>query len=449
MADRPPCPGTLYVVATPLGHREDLTLRALRVLREASLVACEDTRRTGALLLGHGIPTPTTSYYEHNERWKGEKILEALRSGRDVALVSDAGTPGISDPGFRIVRDARAEGLPVVPVPGPSAAVAALSVSGLPTDRFLFVGFLPPRAGARRRALAELVSGTPTLVFYESPVRVLDSIADMVAVLGDRDAFLCREATKVHEEYVRAPLSALLASLAAREAVRGEIVLVVAGAPAAAPLAGREPVPLYRELAAEVAPGEAVKAARRTGRPPARSGWRRRRSRTAVRPRRANRSSQAPAESARPAEVPMPGSKFLFVSWEGLIADIAWQVTREGHQAKLWIQDEDERGIADGFAAKCDDWRREVDWADVVVFDDVLGMGAWANELRRAGKPVVGGSPYTDKLEDDRAFGQAVRILTDRRATLERGALLLLQKETLTEDDLRDLQGPAAAAKAA
>jgi 16S rRNA (cytidine1402-2'-O)-methyltransferase len=257
------------VVATPLGHLEDVTQRALRVLREVSLVACEDTRRTATLLRAHGIGTPTTSYFEHNERWKGERILEALRSGRHVALVSDAGTPGISDPGYRLVREARDAGLPVVPVPGPCAAIAALSVSGLPTDRFLFVGFLPPRAGARRRALEALASERPTLVFYESPVRVLDCLADMATVLGDRDAFLCREATKVHEEYVRAPLSALLASLAAREAVKGEIVLVVSGAPEAAPAAGRDPVALYRELAAEGRTRrEAVKeAARRLGLP--------------------------------------------------------------------------------------------------------------------------------------------------------------------------------------
>ena len=269
MPDRPAPAGTLFVVATPLGHLEDLTLRALRVLREVSLVACEDTRRTSTLLRAHGISTPTTSYFEHNERWKGQRIVDALRAGHDVALVSDAGTPGISDPGYRLVRDARAGGLPVVPVPGPNAAIAALSVSGLPTDRFLFVGFLPPRAAARRRALEALAAERPTLVFYESPLRVLDCLADMATVLGDRDAFLCREATKVHEEYVRAPLSALLASLAAREAVKGEIVLVVSGAPEAAPAAGREPVALYRELAAEGRTRrEAVKeAARRLGLP--------------------------------------------------------------------------------------------------------------------------------------------------------------------------------------
>lgn len=226
-------PGTLYVVATPLGNLEDVTLRALRVLREVSLVACEDTRRTARLLQGHGITARTTSYFEHNERWKGERILEALRAGNDVALVSDAGTPGISDPGFRLVRDARAEGLPVVPVPGPSAVVAALSVSGLPTDRFLFVGFLPARAVARRRAIQELRDVTATLVLYEAPTRILDTLDTLRELLGDREAFLCREATKVHEEYARGRLSVLRDTLGQRDAVKGEIVLVVEGGGAA------------------------------------------------------------------------------------------------------------------------------------------------------------------------------------------------------------------------
>jgi 16S rRNA (cytidine1402-2'-O)-methyltransferase len=263
-----PPPGTLFVVATPLGHLEDMTLRALRVLRSVSLVACEDTRRTGTLLRAHGIATPLTSYFEHNERSKGERILGALRAGRDVALVSDAGTPGISDPGYRLVRDARAEGIAVVPVPGPSAATAALSVSGLPTDRFLFVGFLPAKAAARRRALEALAAEQPTLVLFESPVRVVDSLADMLAAWGDREAFLCREATKAHEEYVRAPLSALRERLAAREVVKGEIVLVVAGAKAPGP-SEEDPVALYRRLAAEGRTRrQAVKeAARRLCRP--------------------------------------------------------------------------------------------------------------------------------------------------------------------------------------
>ncbi|HEX9186768.1 MAG TPA: 16S rRNA (cytidine(1402)-2'-O)-methyltransferase [Vicinamibacteria bacterium] len=262
-------PGTLHVVATPLGHLEDLTLRAIRVLREVALVACEDTRRTATLLRAHSIATPLTSYFEHNERWKGERILEALRSGRDVALVSDAGTPGISDPGFRLVRDARAEGLPVVPVPGPNAAIAALSVSGLPTDRFLFVGFLPKKAAARRRSLEELAAERSTLVFHESPLRVLGALDDLRAVFGDRDAFLCREATKVHEEYVRAPLSALREALASRGTVKGEIVLVVAGAPEAAPAADQDPVSLYLALAADGRPRRAAvkEAARRLSLP--------------------------------------------------------------------------------------------------------------------------------------------------------------------------------------
>ncbi|HUG54508.1 MAG TPA: 16S rRNA (cytidine(1402)-2'-O)-methyltransferase [Vicinamibacteria bacterium] len=261
-------PGTLYVVATPIGHLEDVTLRALRVLREVALIACEDTRRTGRLLQAHGIETPTTSFFEHNERWKGERVLRALREGRDIALVSDAGTPGISDPGFRLVRDARAEGLAVVPVPGPSAAVAAVSVSGLPTDRFLFVGFLPARTRARRSALAELAAEKATLVVYEAPTRVLATLDDMVEAWGDREVFLCREATKMHEEYVRARLGELRERLAARPEVKGEVVLVVAGAAEAAPPA-EEAEKVYALLTGEgLTRREAVKeTARRLGLP--------------------------------------------------------------------------------------------------------------------------------------------------------------------------------------
>jgi 16S rRNA (cytidine1402-2'-O)-methyltransferase len=248
---RPVATGTLFVVATPLGNLEDLTLRALRVLREVSLVACEDTRRTGQLLLAQGLKTPTTSFFEHNERWKGGRILEVLRAGRDVALVSDAGTPGISDPGYRLVRDARAEGLPVVPVPGPSAVIAALSVSGLPTDRFRFVGFLPQRTLARRKALLELLADRDTLVFYESPVRVTAMLADALGALGDREAFLCREATKLHEEYRRGRLSEILALLRERDRVRGEIVLVVAGARDEKPDSTESPAVLVARLQSE------------------------------------------------------------------------------------------------------------------------------------------------------------------------------------------------------
>ncbi len=246
-----PPPGRLFVVATPLGHLQDITLRALAVLREVSLIACEDTRHTRTLLRAHGIAAPTTSYFEHNERFKGERILEALRSGREVALVSDAGTPGISDPGFRLVREARAEGIPVVPIPGPSAVVTALSVSGLPTDRFLFVGFLPPKAAARRRALEELAGVRETLVFYESPLRVRETMEDMECALGDREAFLCREATKLHEEYRRGRISELRELLASRGEVRGEVVLVVAGAPETLPMTRETPEALFARLTQE------------------------------------------------------------------------------------------------------------------------------------------------------------------------------------------------------
>lgn len=269
--------GTLHVVATPLGNLEDVTLRALRVLREAGLVACEDTRRTARLLRAHGITTPTTSYFEHNERWKGERILDALRSGADVALVSDAGTPGVSDPGYRLVKDARAAGLSVVPVPGPCAAVAALSVSGLPTDRFLFVGFLPSRPGGRSRALEQISARTETLVVYESPQRVLETLGDMLSAFGDRPAFLCREATKLHEEYVQAPLSTLRDLLASRGEVKGEIVLVVAGAPERSELAPAEtPEEIFAGLVARgLTRRQAVKAAARRLGLPAREVYRR------------------------------------------------------------------------------------------------------------------------------------------------------------------------------
>jgi 16S rRNA (cytidine1402-2'-O)-methyltransferase len=268
--------GTLYVVATPLGNLEDVTIRALRVLREAKLIACEDTRRTAGLLKAHGISTPTTSFFEHNERWKGTQVLDVIRKGDDVALVSDAGTPGISDPGYRLVRDARAEGLAVVPIPGPSAAVAALSVSGLPTDRFLFVGFLPPRSGARRAALTELAGARATLVLYESPVRVLASIEDMRQILGNREAFLCREATKLHEEYRRGTLAELRAHLAERKEVRGEIVLVVAGAEEAPPASTETVEALFARLTAEGRTRrEAVKEVARALGLPAREVYRR------------------------------------------------------------------------------------------------------------------------------------------------------------------------------
>jgi 16S rRNA (cytidine1402-2'-O)-methyltransferase len=261
--------GTLYVVATPLGHLEDVTLRALAVLRSVGLVACEDTRRTRRLLVRHGISARTVSCHEHNEGARAEELLAVLRQGSDVALVSDAGTPGISDPGQHLVRRARDEGLRVLPVPGPSAGVAALSVSGLGADRFLFVGFLPARSAARHRALEELRDVRVALVLYEAPTRLRRTLADLRRVLGDREAFLCREATKVHEEYVRGTLGGIEALLASRAEVRGEVTLVVAAPKPRADPGAASPVDVVRGLlAAGVPRREAVKrAARMTGRP--------------------------------------------------------------------------------------------------------------------------------------------------------------------------------------
>jgi 16S rRNA (cytidine1402-2'-O)-methyltransferase len=263
-------------VATPLGHLGDVSARAVEILGRVSLVACEDTRRTAHLLGAHGIRVQTTSYFEHNERWKGERILAVLRDGRDVALVSDAGTPGVADPGFRLVREARAEGLAVLPVPGPSAAIAALSVSGLPTDRFYFVGFLPAKTAARRRDLETLARIGTTLIVFESPVRIVASLADLADVWGNRQAFLAREMTKLHEEYLSGRLLELRDLLTARPSIKGEIVLVVAGATPAEPEPQESLEVLYARLVGEGRTRrEAVKEAARRLRLPAREVYRR------------------------------------------------------------------------------------------------------------------------------------------------------------------------------
>jgi len=222
--------GTLYVVATPIGNLEDVSLRALRVLREVDLVAAEDTRHVRKLLDHYGIRKRVVSYHEHNERTRTPQLLAALRSGRSVALVSDAGTPALSDPGYPLVRACAEAQIPVVPVPGPSAAVAALVVSGLPTDRFLFLGFPPRRRPARRRFFEEVRDGRATLVLFESPHRLADCLEDALAVLGDRRAAVCRELTKLHEEVRRGTLSELV-SWARQAAPRGEVTVVVEGAP--------------------------------------------------------------------------------------------------------------------------------------------------------------------------------------------------------------------------
>ncbi len=220
--------GTLYVVSTPIGNLEDMTQRAVRVLREVDLVACEDTRHTRKLLNHYGIKTKTVSYHEHNERERAAELLESLKSGLNVAIVSDAGTPGISDPGFRVVRRAIEEGLRVVPLPGPTAFVSALVASGLPADQFFFDGFLPARSGARRTRLAELQSMPATLIFYEAPHRIADSLRDAREILGEREAVVARELTKLHEEIVRGRLSELATRFSeATQGPRGEMVLLI------------------------------------------------------------------------------------------------------------------------------------------------------------------------------------------------------------------------------
>ena len=239
--------GTLYVVGTPIGNLEDITLRALRILREVRLVAAEDTRTARKLLTRYEISVPTTSYFEHNQVVKTPLILRELAQG-DVALISEAGMPGLSDPGYNLIRATIEAGYPVVPVPGPSAITAALAVSGLPADRFLFLGFLPRRSKERRALLGSVARLPWTLVFFEAPHRVLQSLADVQDVLGDRPAVAARELTKRHEEIQRGTVSSLRDLLEAGDR-RGEFTFVVAGA------APEAPAPWPRERVVEALRG--------------------------------------------------------------------------------------------------------------------------------------------------------------------------------------------------
>jgi 16S rRNA (cytidine1402-2'-O)-methyltransferase len=221
----------LYLVATPIGNLEDITLRALRVLRGVDLIACEDTRQTRKLLDHYGIPTRTVSYHEHNEMTKAAELVMDLEKGAKIALVTDAGMPGISDPGFRLITLAIRHDVPVIPIPGASAFLAALVASGLPTDSFRFSGFLPAKRGERRTLLEGIRSSPRTQVFYEAPHRLLDSIEDIVAVLGpDRHVVIAREVTKIHEEFLRGPAAGILETLKSRGDVKGEITLLIAKA---------------------------------------------------------------------------------------------------------------------------------------------------------------------------------------------------------------------------
>jgi 16S rRNA (cytidine1402-2'-O)-methyltransferase len=221
--------GTLFVVATPIGNLEDVSARALRVLREVDVVACEDTRRTRALLTHFGIHTPTVSYFEHNKLTRGPQLLRQLADGRSIALVTDAGTPGISAPGFLLVRDARAAGVPVVPVPGPSAVTVALSAAGVPADRFVFDGFPPVKPGRRVNRLTALRDLETTVVLYESPHRILATLEAIGTVFGEREIVVARELTKQFEEIVRATPTAHRDRLTAA-GVRGEFTIIIPAA---------------------------------------------------------------------------------------------------------------------------------------------------------------------------------------------------------------------------
>ena len=221
--------GTLYVVATPIGNREDITLRALDVLQRADWIAAEDTRHTGRFLKSHGISARLISYHEHNELERTPELIQQLLSGSSIALVSNAGTPSVSDPGFRLIQRAAGGGLRIVPVPGVSAAITALSVSGLPTDAFVFIGFLPKKASRRLAKIRELAHDSRTLIFYESPRRMLRLLEELTSIFGNRTAVLAREMTKVHEEFVRGTLDELHQTLRSRTSLKGECTLLVAG----------------------------------------------------------------------------------------------------------------------------------------------------------------------------------------------------------------------------
>ncbi len=228
--------GRLYVVSTPIGNLEDITYRAVRILKEADWIACEDTRTTRRLLDYYGIATRAISYHEHNETERAAELIARIEQGENGALVSDAGTPLLSDPGYRVVHAAAEAGIRIEPVPGPSALLAALVVSGLPTDQFHFAGFLPAKQGQRRHLLESLADETATLIFYEAPHRILETLEDIGAILGKRNIVVARELTKLYEEVLRGTAAEISASLASRDLIRGEFVVLIGKAlePAAA-----------------------------------------------------------------------------------------------------------------------------------------------------------------------------------------------------------------------
>jgi len=255
--------GALYLVATPIGNLEDITLRALRVLREVDVIACEDTRQTRKLLDHYGVHKPTLSYHEHNEQARAPELLAKLEEGASVALVSDAGTPLVSDPGYRLVAQAVAHGVRIEPIPGPSAVLAALAASGLPVDAFRFGGFLPVRSAQRRKALTALKNEPATLIFFEAPHRIREALADIAAALGARPVALAREMTKLHEQFLRGTAEELLASDIPQ---KGEFTLLIGRAPEGAPRP-EDDDPIEESLAARERAGmsrmEAIKAVAR------------------------------------------------------------------------------------------------------------------------------------------------------------------------------------------
>ena len=224
--------GMLYVVATPIGNREDITLRALNILREADLVAAEDTRKSGNLLAHYRIKNRLISFHEHNEKARIPQLIGKLLKGTTIALVSNAGTPSVSDPGYRLIKAAIANKITVTPIPGVNAAITAMSVSGLPTDSFVFIGFAPKKKGKRLKHLTELGAVLRPLIFYESPQRILSLMEEIISCIGDRNAILAREMTKLHEEFLRGTVSQILKVIRVRPAVKGECTLVIAGAEA-------------------------------------------------------------------------------------------------------------------------------------------------------------------------------------------------------------------------
>jgi 16S rRNA (cytidine1402-2'-O)-methyltransferase len=221
--------GVLYVVATPIGNREDITLRALNILREVDLVAAEDTRKSGTFLAHYQIKNHLISFHEHNEKKRTPELIGKLLDGTTIALVSNAGTPSVSDPGYRLIEAAIANKIAVTPIPGVTAATAAMSVSGLPTDSFVFIGFAPKKKGKRLKFLTELGAEPRPLIFYESPKRILSLMEEILSCMGDRNAMLAREMTKLHEEFVRGTVSQILRTIRARPGLKGECTLLVAG----------------------------------------------------------------------------------------------------------------------------------------------------------------------------------------------------------------------------